>query len=176
MPLARGGQPGREASGRHRSPADRRDAQQRLALAHHGLPVLVPVRVLAGDRPEVLHQRLDRLGHVEHLGGAVDLHPGPAEVVGQDQHADLLVTPGIAGLGAFRVGRDHDPALGVDAAGDRRRLRMSVRPGGDHDGVVPWPDEVEQFVSRDGGIDRDLGAHGTTVATGATLTGSGTSP
>ncbi len=75
-------QPRREASGRHRAPARRRDAQQRLALAHHGLPVLVPVRVLAGDGPEVVHQRLHRLGHVEHFGGAVDLYPGPAEVVG----------------------------------------------------------------------------------------------
>jgi hypothetical protein len=126
--------------------------------------------VLTGDRPEVLHQRLDRLGHVEHLGGPVDLHPGPAKVVGQHQHADLLVTPGIAGLGAFRVRRDHDPALGIDAAGDRRCLRPPVGPGGDHDGVVPGPDEVEQFISRDCGIDRDLGTHGTTVATPATLT------
>jgi DNA-binding MarR family transcriptional regulator/GNAT superfamily N-acetyltransferase len=72
------GQPGREAAGRDRAPALRRDPQQRLALLHHGLAVFVPVRVLAGDRPVVLDQRLDGLRQVEHLGPAVDLDPGPS--------------------------------------------------------------------------------------------------
>lgn len=121
--------------------------------------------MLAGDRPEVLHQRLHRLGQVEHLGSAVDLHPGPAEVVGQHHHADLPVTPGVAGLGAFRVGRDHDPALGIDAAGDRRRLRPPVGPRRDHDRVVPCGNEVDQLIPADCGVNRYLWAHGTTVAT-----------
>src|SRR2546423_13842997 len=86
-----------------------------------------------------------------------------------------MVAPGVACLGASRVRRGHDPALGIDAAGDRRRLRPPVGPGRDHDGVVPGPDEVEQFISRDCGVDRDLGAHATTVATVITLTRS-TSP
>jgi hypothetical protein len=116
--------------------------------------------VLAGDRPEVLHQRLHRLGQVEHLGGAVDLHPGPAEVVGQHHHADLPVTPCVADLSAFRVSRDHDPALGIDAAGDRRRLRPPVGPRRDHDRVVPRGYEVDQLISADCGVDRDLGTHG----------------
>jgi hypothetical protein len=153
-------QPRREAPGRHRPPAHRRDAQQRLPLPDHGLPVLVPVGMLAGYRPEVLDKRLHRLGHVEHLGDAVGLHPGAAEVIGQHDDADLLVTPGVAGLGPLRVGRHHDPPLGIDPAGDRRRLRPPVGSFRDHDRVVPWPDEVEQLISGDCGVDRDLGTHG----------------
>ena len=46
----------------------------------HRRPVLVPVGVLAADRPVVLDQRLQRLGQVQHLGLAVDLHPGAVPV------------------------------------------------------------------------------------------------
>jgi len=52
---------------------------------------------------------------------------------------------GLRQPGREASGRDHDPALGADTASDWRRLRPSVGPGSDHDGVVPWPDEVEQF-------------------------------
>jgi metal-sulfur cluster biosynthetic enzyme len=41
---------------------------------------------------------------------------------------------------------------------------------------MPWPDEVEQLISRDCGVDRDLGAHGTTVATGGGTLTSGLMP
>src|ERR1700683_3311233 len=158
---------GRKAARSHRTPAGWRDAQQRLALPQHGLAVLAPVGMLAGDRPVVVHQRLDRVGQVDHLGRAVDLHPGTAEIIGQDDHADLLVAAGVAGLGPLRVGGDHDPAFGVDPAGHGGCLGLPSGPGGDHDGVMPGPDEVEQLVSRDGGVHRDLGAHGTTVARGS---------
>ena len=51
----------------------------------------------------------------------------------------------VDGLGAVGVRRDHDPALGVDAAGDRRDLRASVGAGGHQDEVVAGADEVEQL-------------------------------
>src|SRR5450631_1903835 len=54
----RGGQPLGETAGGHGAPAARRDPDQRLALPPHGVAVLVPVRVLAGDAAVVLHQRL----------------------------------------------------------------------------------------------------------------------
>ena len=54
-----------------------------LPWARIACAVLVPVGVLAGDRAEVVDQRLEGVGQVEHLAGAVDLHPGAAEVVGQ---------------------------------------------------------------------------------------------
>ncbi len=46
-----------------------------LPWRRHRGPVLVPVGVLAADRAVVLDQRLQRLGQVEHLRLAVDLHP-----------------------------------------------------------------------------------------------------
>ena len=47
-----------------------------LFCVAHGGAVLVPVGVLlAGDAAEVLDQGVLGLGHVEHLGLAVDLHP-----------------------------------------------------------------------------------------------------
>jgi PucR family transcriptional regulator, purine catabolism regulatory protein len=152
-------QPGREPSGRDRAPAPRRDPEQRLALPDHGLPVLVPVRVLAGDGPVVADQRLGRLRHVDHLGVAVHLDPRPAEVVRQEHHADLRVPTRVPGLGPLRVGGHDDPALGVHPAGHRGRLRAPVGPGGDDDGVVAGPDEVEEFIPAHGGVGRDLWAH-----------------
>ena len=91
-------------------------AQQRLALLDHRPAVLVPVGVLARDAAEVLDQRLDRVGRVDDLAVAVDLHPGAAEVVGEHEHADPRVAAGVGRLGPFRVGRDDDAAL-------RRRRR-----------------------------------------------------
>src|SRR5581483_4530535 len=116
-----------------RPPPARRDPQQRLALPQHGGPVLVPVRVLPRDRPEVIDQWLHRVGHVDDLGVAVDLHPGPPEVVGQEQDAH------------------------------RRRLRPAVGTCRHDDGVVPGPDEVEQLVSGDNRVRCDLGTHPFTV-------------
>src|SRR5690242_6977453 len=49
-------QAGGEAAGRDGAPAVDVDADQRLVLAPHGVPVLVPVGVLAGDAPVVLDQ------------------------------------------------------------------------------------------------------------------------
>src|SRR5215471_13532156 len=46
----------RETSGGHRPPATRRDANQTLALIHHGATVLGPVGVLSGDHPEVVDE------------------------------------------------------------------------------------------------------------------------
>jgi hypothetical protein len=75
--------------------------------------------VLAGDGAVVVDEGLERLGQVEHLALAVELHPRAAEVVGQHQHADPGVAPGVGDLGALGVGRDHEATLGVHAARDR---------------------------------------------------------
>src|SRR3954454_16877874 len=67
-----GGEAGGEAAGGDGTPAVYVEADQRLVLAAHGLAVLVPVGVLAGDAPVVLDETVERLGHVEHLRAAVD--------------------------------------------------------------------------------------------------------
>jgi hypothetical protein len=79
--------------------------------------------VLAGDHPEVLDQRLQRLRQVDDLGLAVHLHPRAAEVVGQHEHAGPWVAAYVGALGPLGVGRDDDAAAGVDPAGHGRRLR-----------------------------------------------------
>ena len=53
-------------------------------------------------RPEVLDQRFDRLGQVDDGAGGLDLHPGPAEVVGQHQHRHPGVAADVRHLGPFR--------------------------------------------------------------------------
>ena len=64
-----------------------------------------------GDAAEVLHQRLHGVRRVDDLAVAVDLHPRPAEVVGEHEHADPRVAAGVGRLGPLRVGRDDDAAL-----------------------------------------------------------------
>src|SRR5689334_7331774 len=73
----------REAAGRDRTPTGRGDPDDRLALVDHRLAVLVPVRVLAADVAEVLHARVQRLRHVQHLRVPVDLHPRAVPLVGE---------------------------------------------------------------------------------------------
>src|ERR1700761_6934652 len=149
-----------EAAGGDRAPADRGHAEQGLALRDHGLAVLGPVGVLPGDRAEVVDKGIHGLGDVKDLGGAVDLNPRAAEVIGQEHDADMLrVTARVAGLGSLRVGSDDDPALVVHAAGDRRCLRAAVLPRRDHDRVMPDLDEVDQLVPADDGVCRDCSGH-----------------
>ncbi len=152
-----------EASGSHRAPVPRRDAQQRFALPHHGRPVLGPVGVFACDRPVVRDQRLHRFWHVHDLGVAVDLHPGAAEVVRQDNDAGTGILAGVAGLRAGGVGGDNETSGLVDAARHRRGLRAAVGTCRDDDGVMTGPDEVEQFISGDHGVRCDLRAHQLTI-------------
>ena len=95
--------------------------------------------------------------HVQHLGGAVDLDPGVVPLVGEHQHGGGRVPAQVHRLGAVGVGRDHDPALGVDAAGDRRDLRAPVGAGGHEHQVVAGADEVEELVAVDAVGGGDLG-------------------
>src|SRR5665647_3110278 len=60
------------------------------------------------------------------FGGAVDLHPGPAEVVGEDADGHFGVAAGIPRLRPLRVRRHHDAALGINAAAHRGELRPPV--------------------------------------------------
>ena len=62
IPLGR-----REAARGHRAPPPWGDTDQALALVDHRLPILGPVGMLAGDRPVVVHQRLDGVGQVDDL-------------------------------------------------------------------------------------------------------------
>ncbi len=52
----------------------------------------------------------------------------------------------------------------VHAAGDRRGLGPAVLPRGDHDRVMPDPDELDQLIPADDGIGRDCPGHGPTLA------------
>jgi hypothetical protein len=134
----------REAAGGDRPPAVDADPDQGLVLPAHGLAILLPVRVLPGDAPVVLHERLQRLGHVEHLGVPVDLHVRAVPVIGQDTDRDLLVAPQVVGLGPVGIGRDHDPAVRVDTARDRGQLRGSIGPRGDEQATVPGTQELQE--------------------------------
>src|SRR5664279_1120905 len=121
---------GREATGSHRSPARGRDPDERLVLVGHSLLVLVPVWMFAGDGTEVVDKRLSGFRHVEHLGRAVHLHPGPVEVVGEHADAHLGVAAGIARLRPPRVRRHHDAALLVHATAHRGKLWPPVTARG----------------------------------------------
>ena len=59
---------------------------------------------LTGDAAEVVDQTIGRLGHVQHLGVPVDLHPGTVPVIGEDEHRDPGVVLGLTGLRAGRIG------------------------------------------------------------------------
>jgi hypothetical protein len=142
--LGRGREVGGEPAGGDRSPAVDVDPDQRLVLPAHGLPVLIPVRVLPGDAPVVVHERLQRLGHVEDLGVPVDLHVRAVPVIGQDTDRHLLVAPQVVGLGPVGIGRDHDPAVRVDATGDGGQLRGAAGPRGDEQTAVPGPQKLQQ--------------------------------
>src|SRR5215211_4486194 len=117
-----GGDVGREPAGGDGTPPD-----QGLVRDAHGLPVLVPVGVLAGDAAEVLDQAVEGLRHVQHVGVAVNLDPRTVPVVGEDQHGDLRVPLRVPGLRPGRIGGDDDPVLGVDATGDAGDLRPASR-------------------------------------------------
>src|SRR5664279_4326076 len=148
---------GREATGSHRSPARGRDPDERLALVGHSLLVLVPVRMFAGDRTEVVHERLSGFRHVEHLGRAVHLYPGPVEVVGEHADAHLGVAPGVTRLRPPRVRRHHYAALLVHAAAHRGKLWPPVTARGHVDPLVPGTQEVKELVAGDGVDGGDLG-------------------
>jgi hypothetical protein len=127
--------------------------------------------VLARDAPVVLDERVERLGHVEHLGGAVDLHERPVELVRQHQHGDVGIAPGVAGLGALGVGRDHDPPAIVEAARDRGRLWAPVGAGRDEHRPVPRAHEVGEAGPIDPGVRRDLPRHPFTLLVPGTAMG-----
>ena len=74
-PVQAGGDVRGEASGGDGPPPGRGDADQGLALKPHRGAVLVPVRMLAGDAPVVVHEGVLGLRHVQHLGGPRP--PGP---------------------------------------------------------------------------------------------------
>ena len=109
-----------------------------------------PVRVLAGDGTVVVDERRGGLGHVEHLGRAVHLHPGPAEVVGEDADAHLGVAARIPRLRPLRVGRHHDAPLGVHPAAHWGELRPPVATCGHVDPLVSGTQEVEELFAGDG--------------------------
>src|SRR5665647_21993 len=83
------------------------------------------------------------------FGGAVDLHPGPAEVVGEDADVHFGVAAGIPRLRPLRVRRHHDAALGINAAAHRGELRPPVPAPGHVDPVVPGTQEVEELFAGD---------------------------
>src|ERR1700712_873943 len=143
------GELGREAAGGDRAPPLDGEADQGLALLLHRLAVLLPVGVLAADAAEVVDQGFDRLGQVDHLGGAVDLDPRPVPVVAVEHQAGPRVAPEVGDLGARRVRRDDDAALLVDTRRHRRELGravLAVRHEGD---PVSWTHELEELVTTD---------------------------
>ena len=79
--------------------------------------------------------------------------------------------PDVRHLGPFRIAGDHDPAVGVDTAGDGGGLHGTVRPGGDQHQVVPGPDEVEQLVPFDSGGGGDGAGQGWTSLLSLVSTG-----
>src|SRR3954453_363485 len=124
----------REPAGRDRSPPGDGDPDQRLALPGHRRAVLVPVRVLAADRPVVVDQGLQRFRQVQHFRLPVDLHPRPVPVVGEHAQRDGRIAPQVGHLRPLRIGGDHDPAGVVDPAGDWGELRAAGGPAGGPNG------------------------------------------
>src|SRR5665811_695210 len=102
--------------------------------------------MFAGDGTKVVDERLSSFGHVEHLGRAVHLNPGPVEVVGKHADAHLGVAAGIARLRPLRVRRHDDPALRVHAAAHRGKLRSTVTARGHIDPLVPGTQENEELL------------------------------
>src|SRR5690606_13596000 len=157
----------------HGTPAVDGEPDERLALLDHRGPVLVPVGVLlARGGPEVVHEGLDGLGHVEHLGGAVHLDPGVVELVAQREERRRRAPAQVAHLGPLRVRRHHDPTLRVDAVGDGAELGAAVGTRGHEDAVAARPEEVQQLVPRDGGGGGDRG-HGRQGTAGCGASGCG---
>ena len=111
MQRDRAGSPGGDGA-----PALWDDTDQRFALSHHRLAVLVPVGMLARDRTEVVDEWFQCLREVEHLGRAIDLHPCVVPLVGQHQRADRRAAPDVDRLRPLGVRGDDESSLGVDAA------------------------------------------------------------
>ena len=101
--------------------------------------------MLAGDGAVVLDQPVERLGHVDHLGVAVDVDVRAVPVVGEHAERHPRVAAGVGGLRALGVGGEHDPPGGRRRRRTGRALRASVAPGGDEDGAVAGPDELQQL-------------------------------
>ena len=154
-----GGHVGRESTSRDRTPAGRGDSDQRLVLDAHGLAILLPVGMLAGDAAEVVDEALNCLRHVQHLGVAVDLHPRAVPVVGEDEHRYPRVPLGVAGLRSGRIGGDDNPALEVHTTGHRRNLRAAVAAGGSEQQPMAWTGEVEELCQLDRRVGRNRSGH-----------------
>jgi hypothetical protein len=100
--------------------------------------------VLAAEGAEVVDERLEGLGQVEHLAPSVDLHVRAVPVVGEHHEADPRVAARVGDLRPLRVGGDDEAALTVDAARHRRGLQAAVGAGRRQHDVVPLAAEVEQ--------------------------------
>src|SRR5829696_4788857 len=118
------------------------EAHEDPALADHRRAVLVPVGVLARQPPVVVDEQLDRVGLLDDLRGALDLHPAAVEAVGEGAHPYPRVTTQVVRLRGGAGGGDDDPALAVDAGSDGGQLGAAVGPDGGQDGVVRDAQEV----------------------------------
>ena len=84
-----------------------------------------------------LDESVHRLGQVDDLGRAVDLHPLTEELIRQDAQRRPRVTPEVLGLGPINSHADRHPALGVSRTDDRRGLQPIARSArGQHGAMV----------------------------------------
>jgi hypothetical protein len=99
--------------------------------------------MLTGDGPVVVDQRLDRVGQVDHLGIAVNLHVGTIEFVREHHHTRVSVALHVGRLRALRITRYDNAAHFVYAARHRRALQRPVRAKRGEHHPMARSDEVE---------------------------------
>src|SRR5215204_6603149 len=91
------------------------DPDQAAALFDHGGTVIVPVRVLPGDRAVVLDQRFHRLGQAYDLHVAAELRPVAEESVIEHTQPGSEVPADVHGLHCSFACTDDQTILRVDA-------------------------------------------------------------
>src|SRR5215469_17046085 len=74
------------------------DPHNHPLVAYHRGAVVVPVRVLAGDSPVILHEQVHGIRQRNDLHVALDLDPLAEEVVGEDTQRSLRRRPQVPRL------------------------------------------------------------------------------
>ena len=110
---------GRESALGNRSPLFNVEPDEAFALVDHRLSVLIPVRMLARDHPEVFDKPIDRIRKINYLGSSINMHPLPSEIIRHDDHRCHWIPTDVENLGPFRVARHHDATLGIKTHRDQ---------------------------------------------------------
>ena len=104
---------GGRSAGNHPSPPDPTGVgspESDTCPGRHRATIVLPIRMLAGNRAVVVDKWFDCLRRVDHLCVTIQLHIGAVEFVGQHNHTRLGGASDVDALGTLGVARHDHPA------------------------------------------------------------------